>query len=327
MTSSSATGSSATGSLASSGSTVAEALRELVQSGRLDLPLPGSGATGERFTRLAEVGRRDPVLGRLAEAHVDAVAILAELGGPVVARGQVWGVWAAEPPRPVLAAERTGSGWQLRGTKAWCSGAHSNTHALVTARVGADRPLFAVDLSDPGVRPVEGTWAAVGMAASDSGAVEFDDVPAEPVGPVEGYLSRPGFWHGAIGVAAAWYGGACGVADALAARRETADEHQLAHLGAVTALLAGARWSLQSAATEIDANPTGCTRATALSVRAIVEDAATQTLHRVGRALGAGPLCSDAAHAARVADLTVYLRQSHAEHDLVTLARDGGAGW
>ncbi|MEO6881802.1 MAG: acyl-CoA dehydrogenase family protein [Mycobacteriaceae bacterium] len=306
---------------------MAAALRELVQSGQLDLPLPGSGATGERFSRLAAVGRRDPVLGRLAEAHTDAVAILAELGGPVVSREQVWGVWAAEPPRPVLTAERTGSGWRLRGRKAWCSGAHSSTHALVTARVGTDRPLFAVDLSKPGVRPVAGTWAAVGMAASDSGAVEFEDVPAEPVGAVDAYLSRPGFWHGAIGVAAAWYGGACGVADALAARRDKADEHQLAHLGAVTALLAGARWSLQAAATEIDDDPTAGTRATALSVRAIVEDAATATLYRVGRALGAGPLCSDAVHAARVADLTVYLRQSHAEHDLVALAQDGGAGW
>lgn len=321
------TGSAATESAASASSAVAAVLSELVGSGGLELPLPGSGATGERFSRLAAVARRDPVLGRLAEAHVDAVAILAELDGPAVTHEQVWGVWAAEPPRPVLTAERTGSGWRLRGTKAWCSGAHSSTHALVTARVGADRPLFAVDLSDPGVRPVPGTWAAVGMAASDSGSVELDDVPAEPVGPVDGYLSRPGFWHGAIGVAAAWYGGACGVADALAARREKADEHQLAHLGAVTASLAGARWSLQAAAAEIDADPTGCTRATALSVRAIVEDAAAQTLLRVGRALGAGPLCADAAHAARVADLTVYLRQSHAERDLVALARDGGAGW
>jgi hypothetical protein len=58
----------------------------------------------------------------------------------------------------------------------------------------------------------------------------------------------------------------------------------------------------------------------ARQVRAVVEAAATETIDRVGRALGAGPLCLDAAHAARVADLTVYLRQSHAERDLEELA-------
>jgi hypothetical protein len=42
-------------------------------------------------------------------------------------------------------------------------------------------------------------------------------------------------------------------------------------------------------------------------------------MSRVGRALGAGPLCHDAAHARRVADLTVYLWQHHAERDLAEL--------
>ena len=52
-------------------------------------------------------------------------------------------------------------------------------------------------------------------------------------------------------------------------------------------------------------------------------------LDRVGRALGAGPLCLDPVHAQRVADLPVYLRQSHAERDLAglgALAADG-ADW
>jgi hypothetical protein len=37
--------------------------------------------------------------------------------------------------------------------------------------------------------------------------------------------------------------------------------------------------------------------------------------------LGPGPLCSDDVHARRVADLTIYLRQSHAERDLADLGR------
>ncbi|MDQ6648856.1 MAG: acyl-CoA dehydrogenase, partial [Actinomycetota bacterium] len=42
-------------------------------------------------------------------------------------------------------------------------------------------------------------------------------------------------------------------------------------------------------------------------------------LDRVGRALGAGPLCLDPVQAQRAADLPVYLRQSHAERDLAGL--------
>ncbi len=58
-----------------------------------------------------------------------------------------------------------------------------------------------------------------------------------------------------------------------------------------------------------------------MRVRAAVEDAAGEVLRRVGRALGAAPLGHDAVHARAVADLTVYLRQHHAERDLAALGR------
>ena len=48
------------------------------------------------------------------------------------------------------------------------------------------------------------------------------------------------------------------------------------------------------------------------------------------RALGAGPLSHDAAHSRAVADLTVYLRQHHAEKDLARLGEPvagQGADW
>ena len=75
-----------------------------VESGRLDLPLPGSGRTRERWARLADLAAEDLSLARLGEGHADAVAILAELGGPEPAPGSRWGVWAAHPPGPGLDA-------------------------------------------------------------------------------------------------------------------------------------------------------------------------------------------------------------------------------
>jgi alkylation response protein AidB-like acyl-CoA dehydrogenase len=230
-------------------------------------------------------------------------------------------------------ANRTGGGWRLDGTKQYCSGARSLSHALVTAVAPDGSRLFTV--STQSLAPVPGSWPATGMAASDTLDVEFTDVPAEPVGGPGGYTGRPGFAHGGAGVAACWYGGARGVGQTLLAAAAERDlgPHALAHLGAVDIALRTARSALDAAAAEIDADPDDLRdggRLRALRVRALVESVATEVMHRVGRALGAGPLSHDEAHSRRVADLTVYLRQHHAERDLAelgALVADRGTTW
>ena len=82
------------------------------------------------------------------------------------------------------------------------------------------------------------------------------------------------------------------------------------------------RAALDQAADEIDADPgdlRGEGPLRALRVRALTEAVAADVLARTGRALGAGPLGHDEAHSRAVADLTVYLRQHHAERDLARL--------
>ena len=90
------------------GTTTAAAFAHAVRSGRLDLPLPGSGRTRERWAALADLAEKDLSLARLAEGHADAIAILAELGASPPAAGSRWGVWAAQPPGPGLTASRAG---------------------------------------------------------------------------------------------------------------------------------------------------------------------------------------------------------------------------
>ena len=229
-------------------------------------------------------------------------------------------------------ASRTRGGWRLDGVKPYCSGARPCTHALVTAAAPDGTRLFTAETRD--LAPVPGTWPATGMAASDTLDVDFTGIPAEPVGEPGSYISRPGFTHGGAGVAACWYGGVRAVGQILltaAAANRDVGPHALAHLGAVDIALHTARAALEQAAAEIDADPAdrkhdGWRRA--LRVRALIEATATEVMQRVGRALGAGPLCHDEAHARRVADLTVYLRQHHAEHDLAVLgalAAEAGA--
>ena len=318
-------------------------------STRTTLPLPGSGDTAARFLALWEGCRADVSEGRLAEADHDADAILAEIGdGRRVGDGEFWGVWAAEPPHPVLEARRDpaasrgaasdtaasngaaadaatsdtadseSGGWLLDGVKPWCSGVGRCTHALVTARVDGTPRLFAVDLRHPGAGGSTDKWVSAGMAATATGEVSFDAVPAVTVGGPRDYLDRPGFWHGGVGVAACWLGGVAGLYDVLARTASRHGKpHALAHLGAVDAALSAARWMIIGAAEEIDADPgdADAARIRALRVRTMADRLCADVMEHVGRAIGAGPLAHDAEVAQRFADVAVYTRQCHAERD------------
>ena len=301
---------------------IADAVRDRLAAAQT-LPLPGHGATAIRWDQLTTWSREHVVVGRLLEAHADAAAILTELGADPPAPGEWWGVWAAEPPRPVVTAHPGHETWSLTGTKPWCSGAGWCTHALVTVREATtdERHLVSVDLRDSRVT-VENTWHNPGMAASHTWSVHFDRVEATWLGPVSVYLDRPGFWHGGAGVAACWLGGADAVADRLLTTTRDDPLHRAAQ-GRVDVALTTARWAMQAAAAELDADPDDLTaaRIRALRIRALVDAAAATALTETGRALGAGLLCLDPDHAARVADLSVYLRQGHGDRDLASLAQ------
>lgn len=302
-----------------------QAMQLCIENGLDRLPLPGSGQTLARWQQLAKVGGIDLALLKLYEGHTDALAILNELStDPVLTLG-VWGVWAAEPPNArVLVSQRQDNAVRLNGTKAWCSGARQIDHALVTAWDAQERPyLVAVSLDQPGVSIRDGAWQAVGMASTASVDVLFDNAVAQSIGDSGAYLSRPGFWQGGAGIAAAWYGAAAALAQALHAQRSTGrpDPHSDAHLGAVDAALYGAAAALRECAAWIDTRPQEDARLPVQRVRAQVEMAVEQVCHHVGRALGATPFCRDPHFARLAADLPVFIRQSHAERDLAQLGQ------
>ncbi|MDT0301879.1 acyl-CoA dehydrogenase family protein [Streptomonospora wellingtoniae] len=303
---------------------VADRLVREIGGGRLDLPLPGSGDTWRRWAALRDLGRRDLALARLAEGHCDAVAILAELGGPLPEPGSVWGVWAAHPPGPDLHAQPdAGAGWRLSGTKRFCSGARVCTHGLVSALVGdGERRLFAVPTDAAASDP--GSWAAAGMAASDTLTLAFDGAPAAPVGPAGAYTERPGFHHGGIGVAACWYGGALAVVRPLADRvaADRADPHARAYFGGADRDLHAAEAVLAAAAREVDTDPRdrfGGARVRAMRARAVVVAACAEVLRSTREALGAGPLAADADYSRAAEDLAAYIHQHHGARDLAEL--------
>lgn len=291
-------------------------LRSLV---RQPLPCPGSGRTLARWRSFAEVAEEDLALAKVYESHADAVAILSELGEDV-APG-IWAVFAAEPPN--LALNASGDPPRLNGEKAWCSAAAYVERALVTCLdENGGRRLVQVALDEPGITLEPSSWAAAGMADAETVDLVFSDVPCRYVGGERAYLDRAGFWHGAIGVAACWYGAAAGLAREFRTRCVTrADAHALVHLGAIDASLRASRDGLREAARIIDQHPAHDAKHLALACRATIERTVEDVLGRCGHALGAGPLCRDPTYAKRVQDLMVFVRQSHAERDLAVLGQ------
>lgn len=302
-------------------------LARLCAQGLDALPLPAGGETLQRWQCLAAVAGHDLGLCKLYEGHTDALAIMAELDGPASPSGALWGTWAAEPPQARVMLENVGDRVLLTGRKAWCSGAAAVTHGLLTAwDADGQQQLVAVVMDQPNLCVTDDGWHAVGMANTGSVEILFEHAEGTLIGAPGSYIARPGFWLGGIGIAACWYGAARELAMSLARHCDARPEpHALAHLGAVDTALVSCAAVLREAASHADRHPDGHFERHARRCRAVAEQTAETVIHHVGRALGAGPYCKTAHFAQLIADLPVYLRQSHAERDLAALGQLLGA--
>ena len=296
--------------------------RTLAAEGRLEQP--GGGRTWARLGALADGSRSSLSAGRLFEAHADGQSILLEAGWTEPETLGLLAVWASESRSTPVRLERSTSGWRLWGTKPFCSGAPVVDHALVTARDGTEVRLGLVDLHGAGVAVGPSAWVGHGMRSALTRSVDLDGAPVlDVVGGPGWYLERPGFWHGAVGVAASWFGGALGVLDTLRAGVEGDDPHQLAHLGEAEADAYSMEASLERAAHQIDDDPADAVAAhrRALAVRGVVARGCLALLEHAAAALGPRAMAFDGDHAQRIVDLDVYVRQDHGRHDAERLGR------
>jgi hypothetical protein len=283
-------------------------------AGRTSFPPPGAGRTPDRHRWLLELARTGDVgTARLAEAHLDAVAILAEAGARPQP-GCLYGVWASES-----ASEPCVTGGSVRGTKRFCSGLGIVDRALVTVRAEPEDLLIDVDASSV-VAPAA-SWGSPALRSTATGDADLGGAAFSIVGTAAWYLARPGFWHGACGPAACWAGAAIGLVD-VAVRNRDDDPHRQAQVGA----LVSAQWAmtalLEQAGREIDAEPADRRRAElrARALRHTIERASTDVADRFSRAFGPRPFVTDEAVAQRHADLHLYLRQHHGERELGEIA-------
>ncbi|CAN5905578.1 acyl-CoA dehydrogenase [soil metagenome] len=305
--------------------TLTTELRNLQEQGAFDLPPLGEGDTAGRWRGLAGLARGEVSVGRLAEAHLDGHQILREAGRPHPADRLV-GVWASEHPRWTVSGtfEDRQRRLALRGSKAFCTGAGIVDDALITVAVdGQTRLVLVPGEAITADRIDTSGWSASALADTRTAVVDLDGIEVAPevvVGEPGWYLDRPGFWHGAVGPAACWGGGALGLVDHAVAHPPSGP-HGRAHLGAMVA----AGWAIEAAldragrATDHSPGDVDAAHRVALITRHLIDAQCADIGERFARALGPRPLVDDPAVIERHAALTIYRRQCHGERDLEDL--------
>lgn len=283
-----------------------------------NLPYPASGQTYQRWQLFAQIAGVDLSLAKLFESHCDALSILNELGYQQEIDNKTWAVWAADGgPAPLQVTNDLCS-----GIKPWCSGAEFIQKALMSYKdQQGQAQLCIADLSHPSITTDLSHWHAVGMHATQTAQVSFENTPVKAIGQPNSYLNRPGFWHGAAGVAACWYGAAVRLAGYLQEScQANPNPYKKLYLGEVAQQLEIIKHYFQHVAELIDHKPTLSHEREIRILRAQTEQCCLSVIERVGKALGARPFCEDATFAQLMADLPVFIRQSHAAFDYEQIA-------
>ena len=317
----------------------------LAAEGLLLSPFPGrvgglglgseSGATQPLSFLLRLLGRGNLAIGRLFEAHVNAVALLARFGHPSLleraaedaAEGRLLALWVTDPRTNQLRASRDGI---LHGGKAFCSGAGYAGRAVVTALTPeGDIRLAYVSTLTARAERLDGNMH--GMRAAVTGRVSFEGCPiAEQdwIGAPGDYLREPDFSAGAWRTSAVTCGGLEALTDhamrPLVARGRAADPHQQARMGRLwiaqeTALL----WlDRAAAASDTQFSPDQDASeivATVNFARIAIETACLEAMTLVERSVGLAAFLQPEPIERIRRDLATYLRQPAAD-DVLTEA-------
>ncbi len=316
------------------------------------LPTPRRGGMGRLLRLLAEIGRGDASVGRLYEGHANALELIDRLGPGALREhwlgcarsAALLGVWGADPPEGALRFRRDGGRLRLAGAKLYCSGADGLDAALVLAKdedgeEGA-RALLLVQVNER-LRIDRSAWAPLGMRASVSARIDFDDVTVSPdsiICDAKIYLAEPWFSGGAMRFAAVQAGVARGLAEAAAAHlvglERQAAPHQAARLADAAAAVAGLEGLLEAAAAAWDdgcapgASPSAAERAAAFGhlARVAAERALLEAADIAQRIVGLSALMENHPLNRRLRDALTYVRQPNPDGAKEAAGRAFAAG-
>ncbi len=302
----------------------------LADIGVLQAPLPRScgglgwgtepdGAAGA-LALLRLLGQGNLAVGRVFEAHVNAIRLIVRYGGAaeieIAAResaaGSLFALWVTDPPEGGVTLL---PGNILRGRKQFCSGAGHVNHAVMTAHDLDGRVRLVMARLDRNVTVTKLAGGMQGMRAATTGQAVFASVAATAFGQPGDYLREPDFSTGAWRTSAVTLGGL----DALLAeatrqlrnRGRLDDPHQQARMG--QALIAGETARLWMEATAPRAENGDAAAADAIAyvnfARLAVERACLDAMALVQRCLGVAAFIRPNPVERLCRDLATYLRQ------------------
>jgi alkylation response protein AidB-like acyl-CoA dehydrogenase len=312
-----------------------DALADLRKAGRLSpawiaeaTSVQGASAPPLLFQELLALGRKDLSSARLYEGHVNALQLVQRFGNQAqIARastiaggGGVLGVWGADAPGDPA----TIRGARIAGAKVFASGSDILSLAIVAAKdPDKNTQLFLMDMEEHRGRTDQSWWRAVGMRATQSGALALADIELSPedlLGEPGQYETQPFFGAGAIRFVSAQLGGLLAVWDAtrqhLVSTGRHVDPIQAGRLGSMAADIEAAYAHVSQAyakiAPAIDWSGTGGVPKDAIladAARVVVEDAAGRCIALAGKAVGCAGWMETHQLCQAVQDLSVYLCQ------------------
>jgi alkylation response protein AidB-like acyl-CoA dehydrogenase len=274
------------------------------------------------------IGRGNLAVGRLVEAHMNALKLVCAYGDTDAVRaacadsadGHLFGLWV------------TGEGLRLQagvlqGGKDIGSGAGFVTRALVTVNAGGASPVMM--LADVSAGRVAGTYMRLtGMRAACNAAMDLDGLAAGPaIGAPGDYLRQPVFSGGAWRTSAVTLGGiealVEAVVTALVRRGRADDPYQLARIGRLKLEVHTAHLWLRQAApmAECDAAAPDVVVAFVNLARVAVERAGLEAVQLAQQCLGLSGMVRGQPAERIMRDLATYLRQPAGDEALTEAAR------
>ena len=280
-----------------------------VEPGNTDLVLPA----------LRLVGRGNLSTGRVIEAHINAMLLIATYGTAQhrsqaqadAKAGHLFALWVTDHGPPVTLLDG-----RLTGIKAPGSAAGHATRAVITADTPGGTRLATLALDAIPVQPMPGLLP--GMRASITGAALLDGIPLDPAalfGAPGDYLREPLLSTGAWRTSAVTLGGLDALVEAarttIVIKGHAAHVLQQERFGRIAiAHDTAALWAERAARHGDDPSRTTAERVTTVGLaRIAIETACLDVMHHVQRGLGLGAFIRPGTVERLMRDLAVYLRQ------------------
>jgi alkylation response protein AidB-like acyl-CoA dehydrogenase len=313
-----------------------ESMAKLQQAGLLMAPVPvelgGFGLheaadTDALFRLLHLLGYADLPLGRIFEAHVNALELIRKYGtrrqmksaALAAQAGDLFALWVTDSPHQPVHLTRD---LVLTGEKWFCSAAGAAKQALITA----GNQMLVVPVTPSVGLPDRGVKLA-GMRAATTGSVNLTGVRVHQgslIGAPGDYLREPTFSTGAWRSSAVALGGLAALMEAarneLCARGRADNPFQRMRFGqSVIAHETGRLWLLE-AVKRIESSEEKEAVAYVNLARTAIETAALDALRHIQRSLGLSAFMQGSKIERIARDLTTYLRQPAPDDVLVEAA-------